>query len=193
MRRVFREINPLLPANTLLTATAHFRSPSTNWRSDMKHPTAKLGLPLLVVLATGCTTMGTGFGSTASGTDPVNFSWKSSDGLSGTISATAPNGISYAGQFFQITSDTTVDNLGPLWTGWGPGWRRGGWDYWDAEPEFVTHHTGKVVANLSASDGKHLRCTFQLALPSDGMAGGGTGQCQMPDGKTIDTSFPAAS
>jgi hypothetical protein len=193
MRRACREINPLLPANMLLAATAHFRSPSTNWRSDMTHPTVKLGLPLLLVLATGCTTMGTGFGSTASGTDPVNFSWKSSNGLSGTMNAAVPNGISYTGQFFQITSDTTVDNLGPLWAGWGPGWRGGGWDYWDAEPEFVTHYTGKVVANLSASDGKHMRCTFQLALPSDGMAGGGTGQCQMPDGKTIDTSFPAAS
>jgi hypothetical protein len=24
------------------------------------------------------------------------------------------------------------------------------------------------------------------------MSGGGTGQCQMPDGKTIDANFPAA-
>jgi hypothetical protein len=159
----------------------------------MTHPTLKLGLPLLVVLATGCTTMGTGFGSTASGKDPVNFSWKSSDSVSGTMSASVSDGNSYKGQFFQITNDTTVDNLGPLWGGWGPGWRRGGWEYWDAGPEFVTHYTGKVVANLSVSDGKHMRCTFHLVHPSDGMAGGGTGQCQMPDGKTIDASFPAAS
>jgi hypothetical protein len=156
----------------------------------MTHPTVKLGLPLLVFLATGCTTMGTGFGSTASGTDPVNFSWTSSGGVSGTMNATVPDGIRYTGQFFQITSNTTVDNLGPLWDGWGPGWRRGGWAYWDAGPEFVTNYSGKVVANLSASDGKHMRCTFLLVHPSDGMAGGGTGQCQMPDGKTIDTSFP---
>jgi hypothetical protein len=157
------------------------------------HPTVKLGLPLLVALATGCTTMGTGFGSTATGTDPVNFSWKSSDGVSGTMNASVPNGISYTGQFFQITSNTTVDSLGPLWSGWGPGWRRGGWEYWGAEPEFVTHYSGKVVANLSASDGEHMRCMFQLVHPTDGMAGGGTGQCQMPDGKTIDTNFPHAS
>src|ERR1700682_5552429 len=118
----------------------------------MTHPTVKLGLPLLIILATDCTTMGTGFGSTASGTDPVNFSWKSSGGVSGTMNASAPDGISYAGQFFQITRDTTVANLGPLWDGWGPGWRRGGWASWDAGPEFVTHYTGKVVANLSGSD-----------------------------------------
>ena len=159
----------------------------------MTNPTVKLGLPLLVFLATGCTTMGTGFGSTASGTDPVNFSWTSSGGISGTMNATVTDGIRYTGQFFQITSNTTVDNLGPLWDGWGPGWRRGGWAYWDAGPEFVTNYSGKVVANLSASDGKHMRCTFLLVHPSDGMAGGGTGQCQMPDGKTIDTSFPTAS
>jgi hypothetical protein len=159
----------------------------------MTHPTVKLGLPLLVVLATGCTTMGTGFGSTASGKDPVNFSWKSSDGVSGTMDATAPNGISYTGQFLQVTSDTTVDSLGPMWTGWGPGWRRGGWEYWGDDSEFVTHYSGKVVANLSTSDGKHMRCTFQLVDPSDGMAGGGIGQCQLPDGKTIDTNFPHAS
>jgi hypothetical protein len=54
----------------------------------MIRPTVKLGLPLLVVLATGCTTMGTGFGSTASGSNPVNFSWKSSDTVSGSMNAT---------------------------------------------------------------------------------------------------------
>ena len=157
----------------------------------MIHPTVKLGLPLLVALVTGCTTMGTGFGSTAAGTDPVNFSWKSSGSVSGTMDATASN-ITYAGQFFQITSDTTADSLGPLWNGWGPGWRRGGWAYWDAGPEFVTHYSGKVVANLTAPDGKHMRCTFRLVHPDGGMSGGGTGQCQMPDGKTIDANFPAA-
>jgi putative hemolysin len=29
--------------------------------------------------------------------------------------------------------------------------------------------------------------------PSNGMAGGGEGDCQLPDGKTIDASFPGAS
>ena len=159
----------------------------------MTHPTLKLGLPLLVVLATGCATMGIGSGSTATGTDPVNFTWKSSGGVSGSMNATVPSGTVYTGQFFQITSDTTVDTLGPLWAGWGPGWRGGSWGYWDAEPDFVTHYSGKVVANLSAPDGKHVRCMFQLVHPTDGMDGGGTGQCQMPDGNTIDANFPRGS
>ena len=158
----------------------------------MKHSTVKLGLPLLVALAAGCTTMGTGFGSTASGKNPVNFSWKSSDSVSGSMNATLSDGKSFTGQFFQITSDTTVDNLGPLWTGWG-GRRWGGeWGFWDAGQDFVTHYSGKVVANLSSPDGEHMRCRFQLIHPSDGMAGGGAGQCQLSEGNTIDTTFPKA-
>ena len=163
----------------------------------MKHLTVKLGLPLLVALAAGCTTMGTGFGSTATGTNPVNFSWKSSDTVSGSMTATLSGGKSFSGEFFQITSDTTVDNVGPLWAGWGGyGGRRGGfggdWGYWDAGPEFVTHYSGKVLANLATADGQHMRCNFQLVHPSDGMAGGGRGQCQLPKGKTIDATFPKA-
>jgi hypothetical protein len=150
-------------------------------------------LPLvLTALVAGCTTMGTGFGSTASGQSPVNFSWQSSDNVSGTMNATLSDGKTFTGQYFQITTDTTIDNLGPLWAGWGPRWRRGGWGYWDAGPEFVKHYTGKVVANLSTPDGTHMRCTFRLVHPSSGMAGGGRGNCQSPDGSEIEATFPKA-
>jgi len=152
----------------------------------------KAALPMLFVLMTGCATMGTGTGTTAKGGHPVTFSWRSTDTVSGTMNATLSDGKTYSGQFFQITSNTTVDNLDPLWAGWGPGWRRGGWDYWDAGPEFVTHYSGKVVANLNTADGAHLRCTFRLVHPSDGMSGGGQGTCQSPDGINIEATFPKA-
>jgi hypothetical protein len=161
----------------------------------MKHSIVKLGLSLLAALVAGCTTMGTGVGSTPSGADPVSFSWKSSDSVSGTMSATLSDGKTYSGQFFQITKDTTVNSVEPLWSGWSPGWGRwGGWENWEAMPSssFITHYSGRVVANLGAPSGEHIRCKFQLAHPSDGMAGGGSGQCQMPDGKTIDATFPSA-
>jgi hypothetical protein len=162
----------------------------------MRHLIVELGLPLLVVLATaGCTTMGAGTGSTLSGADPISFNWKSSDSVSGTMNATAADGKSYSGQFFQITRQTTVDSVGPLWSGWHSGWGgRGGWDYWDTVPTtgFIEHYTGRVLANLGTASGEHMRCKFQLAHPSEGMAGGGRGQCQMPDGKTIDATFPNA-
>jgi hypothetical protein len=161
----------------------------------MTHSIVKSGLPLLALLAAGCTTMGAGSGSTASGADPVNFSWKSSDSVSGTMNATLSDGKTYSGQFFQITKDTRVDSVGPLWYGWHSGW--GGWNGWDGwnatpTPDFIKHYTGRVVANLGAPGGDHMRCKFQLAHPSEGMPGGGHGQCQMPDGKTIDATFPIA-
>jgi hypothetical protein len=154
----------------------------------------KMGPALLLLFAAGCTTMGTGTGSTAAGTDPVNFTWKSgADSVSGNMNAVFAGGTTYSGQFFQITQDTTVDSLGPLWTGWGPGWRGGRFGgYWDGGPDFVKKYTGRVVANLAAADGKHMRCRFQLVHPSSGMSGGGSGECQVPDGKTIDATFPAS-
>jgi hypothetical protein len=157
---------------------------------------AILALPLLGVLAAGCTTMGTGTGSTPSGANPVTFNWQSSDSsLSGNMNATLSDGKTFSGQFFQITKNTSVDSVGPLWYGWHSGWHgRGAWAGWDAAPtpDFITQYSGRVVANLAAPTGDHMRCKFQLAHPSNGMSGGGTGQCQMPDGKTIDATFPTA-
>jgi hypothetical protein len=152
----------------------------------------KMMLPLLAMIAAGCTTMGGGFGPTASGASPTEFSWKSSDGVSGTMNATMADGTTYSGQYFQITRATTVDSVAPLWVGWHTGW--GGADNWDAgpSPNFITHYSGHVVANLASPSATHMRCQFELVNPSDGMAGGGSGQCQLPDGETIDASFPTA-
>jgi hypothetical protein len=148
---------------------------------------------VLLLAAAGCTTMGTGSGSTATGSDAVQFSWTSSDAVSGQMTATfTTSGTTYQGQFFQITNETTVDSLGPLWGGWGPGWRGGRFGAgWDAGPDFVKKYTGRVVANLSAADGSHMRCRFHLIHPESGMPGGGSGECQTPAGKTIVANFPA--
>lgn len=78
----------------------------------MRHHNAAVILPLLVAMAAGCTTMGTGTGSTPSGANAATFDWKSSDGVSGTINATLSGGKTYSGQYFQITKDTTVDDDG---------------------------------------------------------------------------------
>ena len=157
----------------------------------MNIPKLKLavGLPLLAALAAGCATSGVGSGATVSGEDPVNFTWNGTGRTSGTMSATLPDGSSYNGHFFQITDETTVDSIRPLWYGWYSGWARG--PYWDSPtPDFITHYSGSVVANLAAPDGTHIRCNFELAHPRDGMSGGGSGQCEMPNGNTIDATFP---
>jgi hypothetical protein len=152
--------------------------------------TLRQAFRLLFALMGGCTTAGTGFGSTATGATPVNFDWRSTDSVSGTMNAVLSNGKTYSGEFLAVTTDMTVDNLWPLWSGWGPGYRgRGGWD---GPPEFVIHYTGRVVANLGAPNGEQMRCTFRLIHPSDGMVGGGRGRCRMPDGKSINATFPVA-
>jgi hypothetical protein len=181
-------------AATLAVVTDAISRTGLNRRIEMRYQNAALTLPLLVVIAAGCTTMGTGTGSTPSGASAATFDWKSSDGVSGTISATLSDGKTYNGRYFQITKDTTVDSIGPLWAG-GGGWGgRGGrgWGYWgvDASPDFITHYSGRVVANLAEPSGTHMRCQFQLVYPSDGMNGGGLGQCQLPNGTTIDANFP---
>jgi hypothetical protein len=77
--------------------------------------------------------------------------------------------------------------------GWDASWGFGGWGYWHPGSDFITHYTGRVVAYLADPEGKHIRCKFQLVHPSKGMAGGGEGDCQLPDGKAIDASFAGAS
>lgn len=159
----------------------------------MRRLIAEAALPLVVgaIGAAGCATMGTGTGATLSGADPVTFNWKgNSASSSGSMTASLSDGTTYTGQYFQITKETEVDSLQPLWVGWRGRWGGFGWDDWANDPGFVTQYTGRVVANLGAPGGAHMRCKFQLAQPMEGMSGGGRGQCQMPDGKTIDATFP---
>ena len=136
-----------------------------------------------------CATTGTGVGNTRNNDVSASFAWQSTNDRTGTLTASLSNGKTYSGEFFQITSESRIDQLGPLWYGWHAGWR--GWSYWDAQPSqaFVTHYSGRVVANLDASDATHMRCRFQLVTPTDGMAGGGEGKCQLPSGQEINATF----
>ena len=146
------------------------------------------------IFMAGCQTTGAGTASTLSGDVTATLSWRSTSGSSGDMTATLNNGVSYSGPYFQITRETRVDDVRPLWTGWVT--RYGRWQYWGPEPvggewpRFVTHYSGRVLANLAAGDGTHMRCRFHLEHPSSGMAGGGIGQCQLPSGRDIDAVFP---
>jgi hypothetical protein len=143
------------------------------------------------MLIASCTTTGSGTGATRRGTDHVSFTWVNHGSTKGEISATLNESQQvFSGTYFQITSETRVDELRPLWVGWNR--RRGEWGYWGAYDRtgFVTHYSGHVVANMESNDGQHIRCDFRLMRPFNGMAGGGMGRCQMPDGKTIDATFP---
>lgn len=144
---------------------------------------------LTVASLAACATTGSGVGTTREDNLPVKFSWSSDNAVSGTITATLASGESFDGKFFQVTSETRVDRLEPLWTGWR--YHRD-WPFWDAGPDFVKHYSGRVVANLQGTQGDHMRCSFRLINPSSGMAGGGAGRCQVPGGETVDATFPAA-
>jgi len=147
---------------------------------------SRAGFLLIVVLAAGCATTRTGSGSAVPGTNSVEFSWTSSGNVSGSMTATLANGETFTGRFFQITSSLTGE-LGPQ----GPIWHQeGGYDV-GPELQYVAHYTGRVVADLSRSDGAQMRCRFKLMRPVDGMAGGAQGECQLPAGQTVDAQFPA--
>jgi hypothetical protein len=151
-------------------------------------------LALLFALP-GCTSMGTGYGSSRSGDLRATLSWQSSDSRVGTMTAQLSTGETYSGRYFQVTQETRVDDLRPLWVGWNRRWR--GWDYWgpgpwgpDWGPRFVTEYSGRVLANLQGPGDRHMRCRFQLMRPASGMSGGGEGRCQLPGGGVINTTFP---
>lgn len=164
----------------------------------MTHRAMTTALLLGVALAlAGCATTGLGIGSTSTGRHKVLFKWKSSGSVTGSMKASVRNGTTYSGQYFQITSDTSLNGLAPLWVGWDPDWGMGDWDDddwddWGPSPQFITHYSGRVVANLASPDGAHMRCRFRLIHPADGMGGGGRGVCELPDGSRIHAQFPGA-
>jgi hypothetical protein len=142
-----------------------------------------------------CQTSGTGTGSgNVRGTSkPVAFTWESTDSTSGTITATFGSGRVFRGNYFQITRDTRVERLDPLWDGWGRPYRRNSWRYWDrnSETQFVKTYSGRVLANLADERGEHMRCRFTLISPARGMAGGGEGRCELSDSpREINAEFP---
>jgi hypothetical protein len=155
-----------------------------------------LMLAPLALAACQTQTAGTGAGNVRGTQKPVAFTWQSSDDDSGGITATFGSGRVFKGEYFQITSDTRVAQLEPLWDGWGHPYRSGDWRYWDREEEsgFYKAYSGRVLANLRAGDGERMRCRFDLINPSRGMAGGGEGRCQLSaTSKEINAEFPRQS
>jgi hypothetical protein len=158
---------------------------------------------LAALTAAGCTTMGVGTGQSTSGNVTATFDWTETGGTRGTMVANLSSGESFQGSFFQVTQESSVNDYGPLWNGWGPGWGWaggwggrgwgsgwGGWGPWGPSDQTITHYTGQVLANLQGPGG-FMRCNFTLASPSSGMAGGGLGQCQLPTGAMIQAQFPS--
>lgn len=171
-----------------------------NFSNERAARGVSLAAAVCAALALGaCTTLGTGTGSTSPGDQPVSFNWKSKDGgVTGTMSATLPNGTAYTGPYLEITSTADSTQFTPMWSGWTPGWSDWGYGGYGAFGGFgvgdgiVTNYTGKVVANLQGPGSQRMRCNFDLNNPPAGMGGGGQGKCQVAGGATVDAVFPHA-
>ena len=172
--------------------------PAAIMRRRRRVPAAFAAVAASLLLG-ACSTFTTGMGGgdlmqAGKATEPVLMSWTSDNGgLNGTMVATLPD-RTYKGPFFEITQLTRKETLAPLWDGWGPGWYD--WPYRGYPPyppddmtQFVTHYSGKVVANLRAPDGSRIRCRLHLVQPARGMAGGGEGRCQILGDGTIQARF----
>jgi hypothetical protein len=152
-----------------------------------------IAFALLFLAACQTESAGTGSGNVRGTQKPVAFTWQSNDSTSGDITATFGSGRVFKGNYFQITHETRVERLEPLWEGWGNTSHRGDWRYWtrDPGPQFVKTYSGRVLANLHAENGEYMRCRFTLISPQRGMAGGGEGHCQLSEsGKEINAEFP---
>ena len=141
------------------------------------------------IALSACTSMGTGSGSVSQSDTPVAFAWKSADGgTTGTMSATLGGRQTFSGPYLQITKEVRNEDFGPLWAGWPYGW--GDWENFGPYEQYVTEFSDRVIANLQTADGQRMRCRFNLNTPLDGMTGGGQGDCQLKNGRSVVAVFP---
>ncbi len=126
---------------------------------------------------------------------PVTFAFKSDRfGEGGSLSTTLPDGEIFSGRYLQITSTTTENAVAPMFRGWEPYWRTWGPYGYPGYPDenystFRTYYSGKVIATLFGDKGTSMRCRFRLSDPRSGLSGGGTGECQLSTGGTIQVQF----
>ncbi len=161
----------------------------------------KGNVALIVVLAgalSGCVSSGVLNGRlSVSGrpAEPVTFDFKSDwSGEGGKISTKLPDGEFFSGRYLQITSATSENAIAPMFQGWDLYWRTWGpygspW-YPDGDySSFRTNYSGKVIATLFGDKGSTMRCRFRLSDPLSALGGGGTGECQLSTGGTIEVQF----
>lgn len=159
----------------------------------MKLPALSATAALMLALAACASTSGIGNGSSGNGAITAAFSWTERSADRGVMTARLGTGETYSGDYFQVRHDAHIEYYEPLWRGWeGPGRRYdSGWEAWGPHTGFVTEYTGRILSNLSGPNGTHMRCMFMLRSPSTGMSQGGVGRCQLPDGASLDVTFPS--
>jgi hypothetical protein len=137
----------------------------------------------VVLAAAGCATEGTAVGEAEFGgrdAGRATFTWESdfADRANGDIAARMPDGTEYAGRYRQTVARPTSGVMTVDWDG-NP-------SQYDSRAD-ATVYTKELIAHMRTADGrKELRCSFRLAQPEEGPAGGGTGTCATSDGETLE-------
>lgn len=138
--------------------------------------------------------------SKKSGESPqkVMIAWHSESSLTGSMTFTlGPGGQRYVGPYLLLEKTVAHMATQPFYDAWDSasfrGWGAGGIDPW-FEPGWgmsvwVNHYDGRVVSTLQGNRGGSARCHFTLKQTNLGVAGGGTGQCQVSDGGLLDATF----
>ena len=113
---------------------------------------------------------------------------------SGNMAVILPSGEIFKGRFVQITSTSTSDSVGVGWGAWDPYW--GDWGPYDdpwysggSMTTFRKNYSGKVIATLFDQKNNSMRCRIRLASPSEGLGGGGLGECQTSKGGVLKLQF----
>ena len=137
-----------------------------------------------------CTTIGAGNGELRPANTPVEFDWSSEDGsMSGAMSARLGTDASYTGTFLQIVQQESRLVPPPMSADAPGAW--GGWGVEISYPpsDVRTRYSGRVEASLATPTGQGMQCHFILNAPVAGMHGGGRGDCELGDGRTIAAVF----
>src|ERR1700761_2643849 len=108
-----------IAANRLRTLNgSQSREGGVTMRAPRIYAATAITMALLAILSS-CKSVGVGEGASDTGDVQARFTWQQTEPSSGTLSAslTGRNGSTeaYQGQFYQITSNSEIDTLGPLW------------------------------------------------------------------------------
>jgi len=126
----------------------------------------------------------------------VTIAWEATGPTVGDMTFTlGKGGERYRGSYLLIQKTKVGSNAQnlydvwaqPVWVGAHPtaAWFEPGWGF----DTFVQHYDGRVVVGLKGDKGDSARCRFTLTNTDAGMPGGGTGECQISDGGSLDVHF----
>jgi hypothetical protein len=148
------------------------------------------------VVALACSTSGVAVGELHDGSGApkvVRLVWKADASLPerGSIWGDLPDGKHYTGRYYEVAENVPEQVYSSAWSGSEPYWP----DWPVTSPKaadkanwntFAATYTGKVIATLvSGPGGPTIRCRFNINSPSSGLVRGGSGECKLSDGSTI--------